>query len=64
MALTGTPERAKLCIFGETVRYLHPKWPENGKAQNRRALGVWTGIGDADHTHIIPTPGGVVRARK
>eukprot|EP00969_Alexandrium_andersonii_P370213 15476788-Alexandrium_andersonii.AAC.1 len=25
MALTGTPERAKLCIFGETVHYLHPK---------------------------------------
>eukprot|EP00969_Alexandrium_andersonii_P068934 3040407-Alexandrium_andersonii.AAC.1 len=64
MALTGTPERAKLCIFGETVHYLHPKWTERGKAQNRWALGVWVGIGDTDHSHIILTPSGVVRARK
>eukprot|EP00969_Alexandrium_andersonii_P004769 206626-Alexandrium_andersonii.AAC.1 len=39
LALMGTPERAKLCIFGETVHYLHPKWLENGKAQSRWALG-------------------------
>eukprot|EP00969_Alexandrium_andersonii_P329037 14538970-Alexandrium_andersonii.AAC.1 len=64
MALTGTPERAQLCIFGETVRYLHPKGSENGKAQNRWKLGVWTGISDTGHSHIILTPGCVVQARK
>eukprot|EP00969_Alexandrium_andersonii_P191775 8470071-Alexandrium_andersonii.AAC.1 len=59
MAITGTPDRARLCIFGETVRYLHSKLSEHGKAQNRWKLGVWVGISDADHSHIILTPSGV-----
>eukprot|EP00969_Alexandrium_andersonii_P191774 8470070-Alexandrium_andersonii.AAC.1 len=51
MAITGTPDRAQLCIFGETVRYLHSKFP----SMARLRTGGSSECGPASATPTTPT---------